>query len=229
MTRPIYCRAAAFDRFRDALAQIETGDGLFRAAFAISLHERPEADLAEAESIVEQLSATVKQRVHTASSEALLAHLHDVLFDVFGLRGNSEDYYNPANSYLPDVLHRRQGLPISLVLVYKRVAEPLGLVVHGINSPGHFLAEVETSDGPHAKSMYVDRFFGGGVLTAQEVFERISQATGQAVIPSPALLSRATHRQWLARMLTNLQAAFSAAGQERNLYAMQEMQALLEV
>lgn len=229
MTRPTYCRPAAFERFQAALAQIETGSGLFRAAFAISLHERPEADLGEAESIVEQLSATVKQRVRTASSEALLAHLHDVLFDVFELRGNSEDYYNPANSYLPDVLHRRQGLPISLVLVYKRVAEPLGLVVHGINSPGHFLAEVETSDGSHAKSMYVDPFFGGGVLTAREVFERISQATGQAVIPSPALLSRATHRQWLARMLTNLQAAFSAAGEERNLCAMQEMQALLEV
>lgn len=229
MQTPTYCRALAFRRFQAELAQIETGSGLFRAAFAISLHERPEANLGEAESIVEQLSATVKQRVRSNSTEALLAHLHDVLFDVFGLRGNTEDYYNPANSYVSDVLSSRQGLPISLVLIYKRVAEPLGLVVHGVNSPGHFLAEVTSAERKSEKSMFVDPFFGGELLTATEVFARISQATGQAVIPSPALLSRATPQQWLARMLTNLQAAFSAAGQERNVYAMQELDALLRV
>jgi regulator of sirC expression with transglutaminase-like and TPR domain len=227
MSGPTYCRPEAFSRFQDELAQVEKTRGLFRAAFAIACHERPEANLAEAESIIEQLSATVHGRVRSTSSEAILAHLHDVLFDVFGMQGNREDYYNPANSYLPDVLHSRRGLPITLVLVYKCVAEPLGLMVYGVNSPGHFLAEVRTKEYLGAKSMYVDPFFGGGVLTVEEVFERISQATGQTVFPSPALLARATHRQWLARMLTNLQAAFSAAGQERNMYAMQELQALL--
>jgi regulator of sirC expression with transglutaminase-like and TPR domain len=227
MSGPTYCRREAFSRFQAELAQVETMPGLFRSAFAISLHERPEADLAEAESTIAQLTATVRSRVRSSSSEAILAHLHDVLFDVFGIQGNREDYYNPANSYLPDVLHSRRGLPITLVLVYKCVAEPLGLKVYGVNSPGHFLAEVRTNDSVDAKPMYVDPFFGGGVLTVEEAFERISQATGQTVFPSPALLARATHRQWLARMLTNLQAAFSAAGQERNLYAMQELQALL--
>ncbi|MDZ4658678.1 MAG: transglutaminase-like domain-containing protein [Bythopirellula sp.] len=229
METPTYCRALAFRRFEAALAQIGTAQGLFRAAFAISLHERPEANLGEAESIVEQLSATVQQRVRSNSTAALLAHLHDVLFDVFGLRGNTEDYYNPANSYVSDVLSSRRGLPISLVLIYKRVAEPLGLVVHGVNSPGHFLAEVASAERTSEKSMYVDPFFGGELLTAPEVFARISQATGQDVIPSPELLSRATPEQWLARMLTNLQAAFSAAGQERNTYAMQELYGLLQV
>jgi regulator of sirC expression with transglutaminase-like and TPR domain len=225
MNRPTYCRSEAFSRFQAELAQVDTTGGLFRAAFAIALHERPEASLPEAESIIEQLSSTVRSRVRSNSSEAILAHFHDVVFDVFGLQGNREDYYNPANSYLPDVLHTHRGLPITLVLIYKCVAEPLGLTVYGVNSPGHFLAEVR--DSSDAKSMYVDPFFGGGVLTVEEAFERISQATGQTVFPSPALLARASHRQWLARMLTNLQAAFSAAGQERNMYAMQELQSLL--
>lgn len=229
MNHPTYCRAEAFLRFQAELAQVDTARGLFRAAFAIALHERPEASLAEAELIVEQLSTTVRSRVRSTSSEAILAHLHDVLFDVFGMQGNREDYYNPANSYLPDVLHTHQGLPITLVLVYKCVAEPLGLAVYGVNSPGHFLAEVRTNDLLDTKPMYVDPFFGGGVLTVEEAFERISQATGQTVFPSPALLARASHRQWLARMLTNLQAAFSATGQERNMYAMQELQSLLSV
>ena len=57
--------------------------------------------------------------------------------------GNVDDYYNPANSYLPGVLRTQRGLPITLTLIYKCVGEQLGLTVYGINSPGHFLAAVE--------------------------------------------------------------------------------------
>ena len=140
---------------------------------------------------------------------------------------------DPANSYLPEVLKTRRGLPITLVLVYKCVAEGVGLTVHGINSPGHFLAEVECSDstsqrGNSRASMYVDPFYGGGLLTEEDVFKRIGEATGRAVPPSPEWLARATGRQWISRMLTNLQAVFASAGRERDLLAMQELQSLLD-
>ncbi|NOZ40164.1 MAG: hypothetical protein GXP24_08055 [Planctomycetes bacterium] len=227
-TQPAYCRPAAYQLFQEQLATVDTGESLFRAAFAIALHQRPEADLAEVETIVENLADTVARRVCSRSTEALLAHLHDVLFDVYGLRGNVDDYFNPANSYLPDVLHARQGLPITLVLVYKRVAEQLGLTVHGVNSPGHFLAEVEANEPP-GESLYIDAFFSGELLNENEIVERIRQATGLDIEPTPKLLARATHRQWLGRMLNNLQAAFATLGQDRDVYAMQELQALLVV
>ena len=156
-----------------------------------------------------------------------------MLFDVVGLRGNVEDYYNPANSYLPDVLRTRRGLPITLVLVYKCVAEGVGLTVHGINAPGHFLAAVEADDASRSRPnknpwMYVDPFYGGDLLDEQQVFERIAETTGREMSPSPQHLARATGRQWLARMLANLQAAFATLGRERDLFAMQELQALLD-
>ncbi|MCG8450289.1 MAG: transglutaminase-like domain-containing protein [Pirellulales bacterium] len=227
MSHPVYCRSEAYRLFRQELATVDERCSLFRAAFAIALHERPEANLAEAETVVENLTDTVKSRAQSRSAPALLAHLHDVLFDVYGLRGNTEDYYDPANSYLPDVLRTRMGIPISLVLVYKCVAEPLGLVVHGVNAPGHFLAEVEGGEQQQSELMYVDPFFGGEVLHENEVAQRVAQATGrQPAEPLP--LKHATHRQWLTRMLINLQAAFASLGQERDVYAMQEMQMLLE-
>lgn len=228
MSRSSYCRSVAFERFRTELGEISNAKGLFRAALAISLHERPETDFNATEQVVDQIVASIQARVRSTSQTALLAHLHDVLFDEYQLRGNRSDYYNPANSYLAEVLRSRRGLPITLALIYKRVAEPLGLVVHGVNSPGHFLAEVEPAPHSGEKAMYVDPFFGGGVLTIDEAFARIGQATGQPVLPTSSLLSRASPEQWLSRMLTNLQAAFSAAGQERNVYAMQELQALIE-
>jgi regulator of sirC expression with transglutaminase-like and TPR domain len=225
---PAYCRAAAYAAFAEQLPHLETTAGLFRAAFAIALHERPTANPAQAEVAVQQLIDTVCRRVHTPSADAKLAHLHDVLFDVIGFRGNVDDYYDPANSYLPEVLKTRRGLPITLVLVYKCVAEGVGLRVYGINSPGHFLAEVECSDANSRPSMYVDPFYGGGLLTEDDVFKRIGEATGRAVAPSREWLARATGRQWISRMLTNLQAVFASAGRERDLLAMQELQSLVD-
>jgi regulator of sirC expression with transglutaminase-like and TPR domain len=160
-----------------------------------------------------------------------LAHLHDVLFDVIGFIGNVEDYYNPANSYLPEVLRTRRGLPITLVLLYKCVAESVGLKVHGVNSPGHFLAAVECrepgSTTAPAKWMYVDPFYGGELLDREDVCRRVAETTGVVAADSSPWLKPATHRQWLSRMLNNLQAVFAHTGRERDLYAMQELQALI--
>lgn len=227
VVRPAYCRAVAYRAFAAELRQIDNAAGLFRAAWAISMHELPDADVENGETVVDNLICAVKRRIRSRSEEALLAHLHDVLFDLLEFRGNSDDYYNPANSYLPVVLQTRRGLPITLTLVYRCVAAGVGLTVHGVNAPGHFIAEVETSGRDSGTPMYVDPFFGGGLLSREEVFERVSQATGSEIKPGPESLSRATPRQWLARMLHNLQAVFAAAHRERDVYAMQEMEALL--
>ncbi len=233
MSTPVYCRPQAFAAFARECPQLETTQGLFRAAFAIALHDRSEALLCETEAILVNLAETIRRRVHSPSVEAKLAHLHDVLFDIVGLHGNVEDYYNPANSYLPDVLRARRGLPITLVLIYKCVAEAIGLTVYGINAPGHFLAAVESSDPPHSTKsskpwMYVDPFYGGELLDEHEVYRRIADTTGQPVLHLSTCLARATNRQWLTRMLVNLQATFASVGRERDVLAMQELQLLLD-
>lgn len=230
---PAYCHAAAYAAFERELPQVDATNGLFRAAFAIAQHEQPNADVAQGESVVAELAATVRGRVHSTSVEARLAHLHDVLFDIVGFTGNVDDYYSPANSYLPDVFRTHRGLPITLVLIYKCVAEQIGLVVEGINSPGHFLAAVQ-SDGSQTPTnaapgwMYVDPFYGGELLNRDDVCRRIVAATGLSPAGSSQWLTAATHRQWLGRMLNNLQAVFAHTGRERDVYAMQELQGLLD-
>jgi regulator of sirC expression with transglutaminase-like and TPR domain len=228
---PAYCHPAAFAALERELPHIESTSGLFRAAFAIAQHEQPLAEVTAAEAMIAELAETVRRRVHSTSVEARLAHLHDVLFDLVGFVGNVEDYYNPANSYLPEVLATHRGLPITLVLIYKCVAEPNGLTVRGINSPGHFLAAVRNDDATGSQGadqwMYVDPFYGGELLNRKEICRRIADTTGLAVDDSPRWLAAATHRQWLARMLNNLQAVFAHTGRERDLYAMQELHSLL--
>jgi regulator of sirC expression with transglutaminase-like and TPR domain len=228
---PAYCHPAAYAAFEREIDRVDTTLGLFRAAFAIARHEQPAAEVEQAESTVAELAETVRRRVHSASVEARLAHLHDVLFDVVGFSGNVDDYYNPANSYLPEVLRTRRGLPITLTLVYKCVAEGVGLSVLGINSPGHFLAAVrapEPANGGTARGwMYVDPFYGGELLDGADVCRRIAETTGMSADDPSQWLAPATHPQWLRRMLNNLQAVFAHTGRERDVYAMQELHELL--
>jgi regulator of sirC expression with transglutaminase-like and TPR domain len=229
---PAYCQPVAYATFAQQLPRLDSTSALFRAAFAIALHERPAADLGRAEAAIASLASAVNGRVQSNSPQARLAHLHDVMFEVSGFGGNTEDYYDPANSYLPDVLATRRGLPITLVLIYKCVAERVGLVVQGVNAPGHFLAAVECPEaGVPARGgrglMYVDPFFGGELLTRGDVFRRIAETTGREVPEADEFLQPASHRQWLLRMLHNLQAIFARNGRERDLFAMQELQELL--
>jgi len=230
MASPVYCRPAAYAAFAAELPRVETTQGLFRAALAIALHEQPEADLPAAENALDECADLVRRRARSDTPQAKVAHLHDVLFDVIGFRGNVEEYYDPSNSYLPAVIARRRGIPITLVLVYKYVADRLGITVYGVNAPGHFLAEVEcpeVGNGQGRGLMYVDPFYGGDLLNQSEVLERVAQATGQPVLEPAMCLARASHRQWLSRILNNLQAVFAATGRDRDVYAMQELQGLL--
>jgi regulator of sirC expression with transglutaminase-like and TPR domain len=75
--------------------------------------------------------------------------------------------------------------------------------------------------------MYVDPFYGGGLLDRDDVCRRIAEATGRVEPLRPERLARATHRQWLSRMLNNLQAVFAHRGRDRDMYAMQELQGVL--
>ena len=223
MSTPYYCRKVAFDYFVAQMPRLHETTGLLRAAVAIALHGLPNLDPEQTEVEIRHLVERVTRRVRSGSEQARLAHLHDELFEVAGFRGNSDDYYNPLNSYLPLVLETRRGLPITLTLLYKCVAEPLGLKVHGINAPGHFLARVDTAEG----SLYIDSFAGGRVLSRDEVYERVAQAMGQPVAPSEEFLSVAGHRPWLSRILNNLQATFAQREEMHPLAAMQELQATL--
>jgi regulator of sirC expression with transglutaminase-like and TPR domain len=228
IARPMHCRPRAFDCFAAQLPHIETDDGLIAAAVAVSMHELDDADPIQTHRQLDDFAATVRSRVRTGRPQALLAHLHGLLFDEIGFAGNQQDYYNPRNSYLPCVLSTRRGIPITLTLLYKAVAGRLGLRVHGVNAPGHFLAGVEVEDAEDGW-MLVDPYFGGRAMSRAEAFDRIEAIVNRPVPRSVELLPVAGHRAWLLRMLNNLQNVFGYAGRKDDLAAMLELRRLLEM
>jgi regulator of sirC expression with transglutaminase-like and TPR domain len=224
MNQPSLCRPEAFQFFKRQLAVLDTTAGLLNAAVGIAMHAMDDADPRNVEQQLHTLGQRVISRVRSRSLQARLAHLHDVLFEEEGFRGNQDDYYNPLNSYLPSVLEQRRGIPITLSLIYKAVAERIELRVEGVNAPGHFLVRVKTDEG----WMIVDPFYGGGILTDREAFERIEKVTARPVPRTRRYLATATHPQWLSRMLVNLQHVFAVGDRRHDLAAMGELQSVLD-
>ena len=235
---PLHCRPDAYDCFLQHLPNVETATGLLGAAVAISMHELSDARPQAIEHRIGLLSDRVKNRVRGDNKEALIAHLHQVLFDEEDFSGNRDNYYNARNSYVPVVLESKRGIPITLTLIYKCVAERLGLTVHGINAPGHFLATVEME----GTWTLVDPFFNGQILSHDEALERIEKMIGRRLpateaeqqrpdtneVPMTPMFQPATHRDWLARMIRNLCAVFEQEGGEDDLAAMTELFRLLQ-
>ncbi len=224
MHRPEHCRPTAFRLFAEQIPVLDTTDGLLNAAIAISMHAIGDVDPAAVDARLQAMADQVTNRVRSNQPQALLAHLHDYLFEELGFRGNADNYYTADNSYLPRVLEQRSGIPISLCLIYKVVAERVGLQVEGVNAPGHFLARVFSADDV----LIVDPFFLGSVLTEAEMFARVEQVTGRAVPRSAEYLAASTHAQWLSRMLVNLQHVFATQERRTDLAAMSELQSLLD-
>jgi len=222
-TQPLCCSPEAFNLLARQLPVINSPDALLNGAIAIAMHQMDKVDAAAVDATLQQYTDTIRSRVRGSQPQALLAHLHEFLFDELGFTGNADDYYKPINSYLPAVLEMKKGLPITLSLVYKVVADRLGLRAWGVGLPGHFLVGIE-SDGA---TMLVDPFAGGRMLTPDEAHDRMIEQFGPEIEWSEELLRPASNRHWLTRMLQNLLNLFGTGNHYADVAAVLEMEMLL--
>ena len=133
-----------------------------------------------------------------------LHRLREFLFDEEGFRGNADDYYDPANSCLNQVLERKLGIPITLSVLMIEVGRRVGLRVHGVGLPGHFVVSADVG----TESVLLDPFDGGTVLTQETAADVVSRAVGRRVALTAEHFAPVGKRQILARMLANLKSAY---------------------
>jgi regulator of sirC expression with transglutaminase-like and TPR domain len=177
--------------------QIELTEG----ALLIAKDVYPDLEIGVYLRQLDRMAAEVQARIDKGSdSSEQVHHLNHYLFEEQGFRGNQEDYYNPRNSYLNDVLERKLGIPITLSIVYMEVGRRIGLPLVGIGFPGHFLVKHK---GKYLDT-FVDPFEGGKMLSDEEMSQRLEWAFGQPVQMRPEFLPEVTNKQILARVLRNL-------------------------
>jgi regulator of sirC expression with transglutaminase-like and TPR domain len=177
---------------------------LAEAALLIARVEYPELDIQHQLGLLDSLAAAAARRIDV-NAEPLVAinQLSEYLFDEVGFSGNEEDYYDPRNSFLNDVLLRRIGIPITLSLVCIEVGRRLGIQLIPIGMPGHLLIRhCDLSD------WFIDPFHGGILLSQEECQQRL-QHIAQATIPWDAsYLIPLNNREFVTRMLMNLKGIY---------------------
>ncbi len=182
---------------------------LTRAALIIARTEYPELDLNPYIARIAGMAARVRERVPEIGDPGeTIAALNTVLFDEEGFRGNRDDYYDPRNSFLNDVLDRRLGIPITLALVYMEVAARTGLPLFGVGMPGHFLLKHYDIEG---RELLLDPFSRGRILSATDCQRRLDEIYAGQLPLQPEYLMAVSRRQMLTRMLNNLKTIYLSA------------------
>jgi regulator of sirC expression with transglutaminase-like and TPR domain len=204
---------SATARFADLVARPDEEIPLDEAALLIAAHARPELDVAAELGGLDDLAAGCKE----PSLDGLTHHL----FDELGFRGNSENYPDPDNSFLDQVVRRRLGIPITLSVLTMEVGRRLGVALDGVGMPGHFLVRHRADPGA-----FLDPFAGGRRLDAagcREIFTALG-GTDPGDRGRPPDSGGVSRLQWqdaylepvgaraiLTRMLLNLQGVFLPA------------------
>lgn len=177
---------------------------LARAALILAKAEHPALDVGAYLDRLDGLARRARSPRATDDALARLHRLRECLFEEESFAGNTEDYADPRNSYLDEVLDRRLGIPISLSLVLIEVGQRVGLDLEGIGLPGHFIAGARIG-GEH---VLLDPFHGGAILTVDGCRDVVARALGQPVELVAEHFAPVTRRQFLTRMLTNLKVGY---------------------
>lgn len=176
------------------------------AAISVAQDEYPGLDVQETLAQVDELADRLRKRIPAdAAPLQRLRLLNRFFFHELGFAGNVNDYYNARNSYLPDVMRTRRGIPITLALLYIELASQVGLEAAGISFPGHFLVKLHMPRG----EVVIDPF-NGQSLSREALDERLLPyrrqrgLTGDFEAPLGLFLQAAPARDVIARLLRNL-------------------------
>ena len=207
---------AALEAFTQLLAGGDERIELARACLLIAEDAYPGLDVEGYVNEVARLALRLRARLsRTAGAEEKVVELNQFLFDELGYTGNAEEYYDPRNSYLNEVIDRRTGIPITLAVLYMELGRKIGLPLEGVSFPGHFLVRVRMRGG----MLVLDPFAGGEPQTEDELRARLERVIPRDVtggvpvrdLPLEQFLEPATNRQILARLLRNLKGIYRQA------------------
>src|SRR5229473_3779668 len=158
---------------------------LARGALLIAKEEYPDLDI---DAYLDKLAALAREAepiVHAGSDTVervqLLSHF---LFELKGFEGNAENFGDPRNSFLNDVINRRLGIPITLSIIYLDVGRRLGINLYGVSFPTHFLVKAVDERG----ELIIDPFCVGAIIGIDQIRARLAEVYGQPVDVHPTML-----------------------------------------
>jgi regulator of sirC expression with transglutaminase-like and TPR domain len=194
-------------RFRRLVEGPEEQIDLAEGALLIAKHADEELEVERYLARIDDLAARLRAQIPEDGTEPeRIVALNRFMFGEQCFAPNVEDYYDPRNSFLNQVLDRKVGIPISLSVLYIEVGRRIGLPLHGVAFPGHFLVKCNLEQGV----VVLDPYCGGISLRLQDLQQRLREVRGGEVSRAivAGMLVAANKKEILARMLRNLKAIY---------------------
>ncbi len=206
MGSPLHFEAPTALEYFAALVADDASLSVTEAAIAVAQDAYPQLAPQDVLAQIDGLAHRLKKRLPADTAPLhRLRLLNRYFFQELGFAGNVNDYHDPRNSYLSDVLALRRGIPISLALLYIEIASQIGLEASGVSFPGHFLVKLRMPRG----EVVLDPFSGHS-LSREELDERLLPfrrqrgLVGEFEAPLGLFLQSAPPRDVIARLLRNL-------------------------
>ncbi|HTV55518.1 MAG TPA: transglutaminase-like domain-containing protein [Terriglobia bacterium] len=204
-------------KFAGLVARDEEEVSLIDAALLIAQTEYPNLDV---NTQLERVKSLAQQLRVDPGYSALtnIEAMNDLLFTREGFSGNDQDYDDPRNSFLNDVLDRRIGIPITLSVIYMELGRRHQLPIQGVGLPGHFIVKYS---GPE-EDILIDPYHQGAILNRGDCAKLLKAHFDDAEL-LPEYLDSSTKKQILTRMLNNLKGSFFRRKHYERVLTMIEM------
>jgi len=196
------------DRFTEIVAGPEDSLNLAEAALLLAEIEYPGLDISPYLEKLDRMADVVEKRLGgDCSVSGIINKLNEYLFDEQGYCGNTENYYDPRNSFLNNVMDSRMGIPVSLSLIYIELGQRLGIPLVGVSFPGHFLVKLSVPSG----EIVIDPYHGGVSLSREDLDFRLYgmiDSERRSAADYAKYLSARGKKEMLMRILRNLKAVY---------------------
>lgn len=178
---------------------------LDRAALLIAREEYPDLEVEKYLRRLDRMAEEVRNWLEGIHSPlGIIQTMNRYLFEEEGFTGNTENYYDPRNSFLNQVLDRKTGIPILLSILYMEIGRRIEFPVFGVGFPGHFLVKSPSESG----EILIDPFNKGAILSYADCQTRLDQIYGGALLFQEQFLAIVTKKQILTRVLQNLKGIY---------------------
>ncbi len=142
---------------------------LAEAALLMACEEYPQLEISPYLDQLDRMAQMAQKSLRAEDTPVqTVEKINAVLFETLGFRGNTEDYYDPRNSFFNDVIDRRVGIPITLSTVYMEVSRRLQFPISGVGMPGHFVVKFNN----RSEEFFMDPFNRGMILSRDDCSTR---------------------------------------------------------
>ncbi len=196
----------ARQQFASLVRRTDDQINLAEAALWVAHEDRGTGDPSATLRLLDDLAESIQPLANDpAYTPGAIGAINNLLFEQMEFRGNTWDYGDPRNSYLDDVIALRTGIPIALSIIYLEIGWRLGLPLHGVALPGHFIVRYDHPDEP----VYIDPFNQGRRWTTEECMKQVRLFYGTVSSDTFArILEPPSRRDILIRLLRNLKNSY---------------------